>query len=286
MANTLTSEQKQLIEYKRSIALESLKQKRQIDIKDEKTENNTKSGESASDIAIQTRSKRIRPNTPYYDYDFSNMVDTKGGYIVEEEKDPVPDKRKEETIKITPYLPTSIDASENPKCKECDSMDLDPVFFQIFSIHVCPACREKYADKYSLITKTEAKEDYLLTDPELRDKDLLPHWSKPNPRKSTWNNMMLYVREMVEEYAFKKWGGPEGLDSEYERREAQKKETKEKKLKEKMADLRRKTMTSSWERKRQEGSHQHTFEEVVENKDGVTTQKCLVCGLIIEAEEF
>lgn len=39
----------------------------------------------------------------------------------------------------------------------------------------------------------------------------------------------------MEEYAFKKWGGPEGLDAEYERRESQKKEKKDKKFKEKLA---------------------------------------------------
>lgn len=39
----------------------------------------------------------------------------------------------------------------------------------------------------------------------------------------------------VEEYAFKKWGGEEGLDAEYERREAQKKEKKDKRFKEKLA---------------------------------------------------
>lgn len=39
----------------------------------------------------------------------------------------------------------------------------------------------------------------------------------------------------MEEYAFKKWGGEEGLDAEYERREAQKKEKKDKRFKEKLA---------------------------------------------------
>lgn len=32
---------------------------------------------------------------------------------------------------------------------------------------------------------------------ELKDPELLPHLSKPNPHKSTYNDMMLYVREMV-----------------------------------------------------------------------------------------
>lgn len=37
---------------------------------------------------------------------------------------------------------------------------------------------------------------------ELKDPELLPHWSKPNPHKSSWNDMMLYVREMVIERFF------------------------------------------------------------------------------------
>jgi DNA-repair protein complementing XP-A cells len=156
----------------------------------------------------------------------------------------------------------------------------------VFHLNLCSICKEKFPEKYSLITKTEAKEDYLLTDPELKDTELLPHWSKPNPHKSTWNDMMLYVREMVEAYAFKKWNGPEGLDAEYERREAQKKAKKEKKFKEKLADLRRRTLTTSRERQRQEGPHKHLFDSVVQNKEGQSMQKCSSCGLVIEAEEL
>lgn len=62
------------------------------------------------------------------------------------------------------FVAPSFDAHENPKCKECDSMDLDPIFYNVFHIFLCPVCKENYPDKYSLITKTEAKEDYLLTD--------------------------------------------------------------------------------------------------------------------------
>jgi DNA-repair protein complementing XP-A cells len=62
------------------------------------------------------------------------------------------------------YTAPSLDSTENPKCKECKSMDLDPIFFNVFHMYLCPTCKEKYPEKYSLITKTEAKEDYLLTD--------------------------------------------------------------------------------------------------------------------------
>lgn len=42
--------------------------------------------------------------------------------------------------------------------------------------------------------------------------------------------MMLFLRIQVETYSFKKWGGADGLDGEYERREKEKKERRDKKF--------------------------------------------------------
>jgi DNA-repair protein complementing XP-A cells len=115
----------------------------------------------------------------------------------------------------------------------------------MFDIRVCKTCKEKIPEKYSLLTKTECKEvsircfctsmsannqDYLLTDPELRDEDLLPHLLRPNPHASTYSNMMLFLREQVEKVAWDKWGGEEGLDAEWKRREEFKKRKKEEKF--------------------------------------------------------
>ena len=73
-------------------------------------------------------------------------------------------------------------------------------------------------------------QDYLLTDPELRDTDLLPHLLKPNPHAASYSNMMLFLRFQVEEVAWKKWGGEEGLDAEWARREDMKKRKREEKF--------------------------------------------------------
>ena len=116
-------------------------------------------------------------------------------------------------------------------------MELDFLFYKTFKTRVCYKCKEKLPDKYSLLTKTECKEDYLLTDPELRDDEVLPHLLKPNPHKATFANMMLYVRYQVEEFAWKKWGGPEGLDQEWERRERIKKEKKDKKFEQQLRGM-------------------------------------------------
>jgi DNA-repair protein complementing XP-A cells len=113
---------------------------------------------------------------------------------------------------------------------------------------VCKKCKEKFPEKYSLLTKTECKEvrlrsqslnhtgartnlqDYLLTDPELKDEDLLPHLLRANPHASTYSNMMLFLREQVEKVAWDKWEGEEGLDKEWARREVFKKRKREQKF--------------------------------------------------------
>ena len=77
-------------------------------------------------------------------------------------------------------------------------------------------------------------QDYLLTESELKDRERLPIWEKPNPHKETWSNMYLFLRCQVEAFAWSKWGSPEALDKEFERREQEKKDKKEKKYKEKM----------------------------------------------------
>jgi DNA-repair protein complementing XP-A cells len=177
--STLTEEQLRRIEANKARALEKLKAKRQARELEEKKE--------------ERPLKRARWIKSYYEYDLSKMIDSKGGFIVEEDK--IKEEKKNRYVP-EPYYP-SFDSSETPKCKECGTIDLDSVFFNVFHLNLCSICKEKFPEKYSLITKTEAKEDYLLTDPELKDTELLPHWSKPNPHKSTWNDMMLYVREMV-----------------------------------------------------------------------------------------
>jgi len=146
-------------------------------------------------------------------------------------------------------------------------------------------CQNEKPDKYSLLTKTECKLDYLLTDPELRDQELLPHLLKANPHKSTYANMMLFLRCQVEEFAWKKWGSPEALDTEYERRTSEKKKKKNKKFEQGLKDLRKRTKEGVWQRRRDE-EHKHVFSQVEGVEDGVGEQVCHECGFTIEVEEL
>jgi DNA-repair protein complementing XP-A cells len=189
---------------------------------------------------------------------------------------------------------------------------------------VCKKCKEKFPEKYSLLTKTECKEvslmfllepqadkqDYLLTDPELKDEDLLPHLLRANPHQSTYSNMMLFLRLQVEKVAWDKWEGEEGLDKEWARREVFKKRKREEKFERGLKEyvpsslfcpsvpqfkihadadisLRKRTRNNLYQR-RQEAEHVHQYEDVeqVEDEEGgsIAIQRCAGCGAEQEVE--
>ncbi|CAH0002067.1 unnamed protein product, partial [Clonostachys byssicola] len=278
-----------------------------------------------------------RKFTKFVDYNMSSMTDTKGGFLSIED-DPhnyalgsaaaakagqaEADQRPKHMTaqewermqlinrlkrnKVGPFEPALSahdDESKRKRCRECRSIEIDFVWDEVFHVAVCNQCKDKYPEKYSLLTKTECKEDYLLTDPELRDPELLPHLNKPNPHKSHWHDMMLFLRFQVEEYALKtKWGSSEALDAEYERRETQKKARKESKFREKLMDLKRKTRTDAFRRQAGNlsrtgaskfgdavgtgGKHVHDWGRAVLNEEGMTVKTCNECGMEVEELEF
>lgn len=182
---------------------------------------------------------------------------------------------------------------------------------------MCMKCKSERPDEYSLLTKTECREDYLLTErtfacilirlscvrkrvyipedlilnfftAELKDEELLPHLLRPNPHRPTYSNMMLFLRKQVEAFAFSpaKWGSPEALDDEFSRREAEKREKKSKKFEKKLKELRKKTKTNVWHL-RQEAEHRHVFAaESTEGGSGEQEQRCQECGFVVEVEVF
>ncbi|KAG6033441.1 hypothetical protein E4U41_006918 [Claviceps citrina] len=275
-----------------------------------------------------------RKFTRFVDFDMSAMTDTKGGFLTAEDDphnyalgarkpggQPEDDQRpkdmtiqewermqlirrlqRQKTGPFEPGLSVLDDESKRKKCRDCQSLEIDFVWEEVFHVSVCNKCKEKYPEKYSLLTKTECKQDYLLTDPELRDAELLPHLSRPNPHKSHWHDMMLFLRFQVEEYAIKtKWGSAEALDAEYEKREAQKRARKEAKFKEKLTDLKRKTRTDAFRRQAgtlgtsgasrfgdsiRETRHVHQWGRTVANEEGVTVKTCVECGMEVEELEL
>ena len=120
----------------------------------------------------------------YFEYDLSKMVNTKGGFLLDEDGGPGKGvdeevrrreklREKERIAKNAEPCESShrhrkfinvscavrlLDPTLNPKCRECGSLDIDHVYNQTFRCLVCNACKNTYPEKYSLLTKTECKE--------------------------------------------------------------------------------------------------------------------------------
>jgi DNA-repair protein complementing XP-A cells len=140
-----------------------------------------------------------------------------------------------------------------------------------------------HSNDYRLLTKTTVKEEYLLTDEELADASVLPFMTKPNPYKSTWSDMQLYLSMHVEIFSIAKWGSLEGLQQEISKRENTKEVRKEKKFKAKLKELRLKTRSKSFSASssRANNRHVHCFELVAAG-----LKRCTECQLEIEEEEI
>ncbi|ODQ82991.1 hypothetical protein BABINDRAFT_11320 [Babjeviella inositovora NRRL Y-12698] len=227
----------------------------------------------------------------YIEYDFSTMKDTRGGFInddatVEGERKTLEEWQKEQQVIKEPAPP--IDLSSMPQCYECRSVNLDKQLYDVFKCRVCRVCKEKMPDKYTLLTKTEVKEDYFLTDPELNDTELFKRLEKANPYSGTFSRMQLFLRYEVEAYAFKKWGTSEALDAEWARREEMRVKRRDKKYELKLKEMRKKTRAEEYTRRFRESSrvHQHQWSEpvVLPGEDGMVKRRCLDCGM--ETEEF
>ncbi|TRM60107.1 XPA protein C-terminus-domain-containing protein [Schizophyllum amplum] len=241
--------------------------------------------EASSSTSATTNSNNKRPLLArdrrlgtYIEYDLSKMANTKGGFLLQDDAEVDEDlvrrerQRERERMQQTLEPAVFLDRGKNPQCRECGSIDVDQTFRK--------KCQNEKPEKYSLLTKTECKEDYLLTDPELRDHEVMPHLLKANPHASTFANMMLFLRYQVEEFAFKKWGSPEALDAEWERRESEKKRKKNRKFEEGLRELRRRTKGTVWQRRRDE-DHIHVYSPVRNGK-----QICTSCGFTLEVEEL
>lgn len=238
--------------------------------------------------------KRQRFNPPsikksdYIEFDLSTMKDSYGGFINDKKEQAKGPTLEEWQSKQERFVepPPPVDVANAPKCFECGSMELDHQLLTVFSCRVCNNCKKKMPEKYSLLTKTECKDDYFLTDPELRDESLLPHLEKKNPYSGTYSRMMLFLRYQVEEHAFKKWGGDEGLDNEWVRRETQRVKKRDKKFQAKLLDMRKRTRAEEYTRKlRKATKHEHAFSAAVKgSQEGMVKRRCMECGL--EIDEF
>lgn len=298
----LTPEQRQRIEQNRLKAIE-IQQQRQKNHRDGSTTDSVVSIVTERDVKRQKLQddlkSRYQPppinKKDYIEYDFSTMKDSKGGFInVDEPSANTEDQTtleqwKESHNQLVKDPAPPIDIEKAPKCFECNSIDINFNFYENFrNVRVCKNCIKQKPEKYSLLTKTECREDYLLTDPELKDTSLLPRIEKPNPHG--YSRMQLFLRFQVEEFAWKKWGSPEGLDEEWQKREDLRIKRRDKKYNDKLKEMRKKTRAEEYTRKLRNGQdlgerHVHDWSApvAIPGELNMVKRRCIDCG--VETEE-
>ncbi|XP_065891117.1 DNA repair protein complementing XP-A cells homolog isoform X2 [Dysidea avara] len=253
-----------------------------------------------------SRSSRKHPYTKPSDGRNSNnssqgssqqFTDTGGGFILE----------AEDIDKLTGHVTVAADEGTHTEgvthapplpgefsvCLECRKKFSMSYLLTHFKYAVCDSCRDK--DVHSLITKTDAKQEYLLKDCDLngRDGDPLPFLKKRNPHKNTWGEMHLYLRPQVEELAHKLWGGADGLSLERQRRNKLRDAAKQKQFTKKITELRQQIEFSVSKPSKSYAPHVHKFPapgekggEVYDADSDTWSKTCSECGHTITFEKM
>lgn len=177
-------------------------------------------------------------------------------------------------------------------CKFCGTSHIRRQFKDAFGINVCQECSQLKPDELELVSKTKAKEEFLLTDQDLEGISFI---MKDNPRKQRWGSMKLFLRQQVLKICIEKYGSLEQCRESREQRDLKALERKISRVKGKRA------LQSSQEATENKASklykkfksapmaHVHEFNEELKSQDesrGIWLVPCVSCGFVLEYNEI
>ncbi|XP_013403478.1 DNA repair protein complementing XP-A cells homolog isoform X2 [Lingula anatina] len=208
------------------------------------------------------------------------VIDTGGGFLLEEEDQ----QEAASTVKIA-HPPAPVISTDLLICNECSKEFMDSFLYSHFEEFVCDKCRDN-EEKHSLITKTDAKNKYLLKDADFdRREPSLRFIVKKNPHNNRWGEMKLYLESQVYKRAMEVWGSEEKIEEAQERRAENREKQQQKKFDKKVQALRKAVRSSLWTKEL--GNHEHEFGEEVYDEDNDTYNKtCKSCGHIMSYEKM
>ena len=206
------------------------------------------------------------------------IIDTEGGFLQEEDTS----IKKSKTKFIEE--PAPVIAGDMTLCQDCDKTFLDSYLLSKFNHPCCDSCKDM-DEKHVLITKTEARDLYLLSEVDITKREpLLNFIIKKNPRNKTWGDMKLYLQLQIEARALEVWGTPDALEEERKKRECKREVAKQKKYTKKMKLLRREVRSSLYTAKNT--GHVHTYGAEVQVDDDTWSKSCLECDHRITFEKM
>ncbi|XP_053149481.1 DNA repair protein complementing XP-A cells isoform X2 [Hemicordylus capensis] len=198
------------------------------------------------------------------------IIDTGAGFFLEEEEE------EEHTVEKIVHPPGPVLECDYLICGECGKEFMDSYLMNHFDLATCDNCRD-VEDKHKLITRTEAKQEYLLKDCDFDKREpVLRFILKKNPHNPRWGDMKLYLKVQVIQRSLEIWGSEEALEEAKESRQDNREKMKQKKFDKKVKELRRAVRSSVW--KKDTSMHQHEYGAEVEMEDDLYKKTCNTCG--------
>lgn len=153
-------------------------------------------------------------------------------------------------------------------CMHCGGIPVSQEMRGCLGLLVCDRCSRS---RVRLITKTNCRERYLLTEEEILQFRCL---TRPNPHRGSWNDMQLYLEDEISKFSIQKHGSLEEVERIKGERSEQLKRRRMGKIKKQVKSLKQKVFL-----KPRKEFHRHTFRRV--GPRGVCE-----CGMEVELEEI
>ncbi|XP_034044349.1 DNA repair protein complementing XP-A cells [Thalassophryne amazonica] len=204
----------------------------------------------------------------------SKTVDSGAGFFIEEEEG----GGEEQQVRKVVQQPAPVMEPDYLLCDDCQKPFMDSFLSNSFDLPVCDTCRDN-EQKHRLISRTEAKQQYLLKDCDLDKREPpLRFILKKNPHNSRWGDMKLYLKQQVEKRCMEVWGSEEALEEAKETREENREVQKQKRFNKKVKELRWAVRSSTWTKDSSVHQHEYGAEEVVDAEEDLYKKTCTTCG--------
>lgn len=218
-------------------------------------------------------------NTPIIKVQGTKYVDSGGGFLIEQ---PVAfqgsSTEKETGIANSANIDTINIPVHYEECLICNEKFAESFLSKNFDYNVCDICHDPKG-AHSLITRTEAKSEYLLKDCDFDKREPpLKCIKRKNPHNVRWGEMKLYLHLQVQQRASEVWGSDEHLLQQHENRLEKREVSKIRKYNKEMKRLRMEVRSSLYT-KAAKGTHVHDFGEDTYNEaDDTYTHACTTCS--------
>ncbi|KAJ8247418.1 hypothetical protein GJAV_G00246160 [Gymnothorax javanicus] len=203
----------------------------------------------------------------------AKIIDSGAGFFIEEEEE-----EEKQTVKKVVQQPAPVMEADYLICDDCNKPFMDSYLSNSFDLSVCDKCRDN-EEKHKLISRTEAKKEYLLKDCDLDKREpTLRFILRKNPHNPRWGDMKLYLKLQVEKRSMEVWGSQEALEEAKDSREENREIQKQKRFNKKVKELRRAVRSSLW--RKDTSAHEHTYgpEELLDRRRTPTERNGSLCG--------